>query len=97
MLKNRTAKLERGAHFCSSSLRSETKMAKIIHEKSKCIGCGSCVALCPEFFEMDEGGKAHLKDSKLNSKTEIEELEISKEGCEKEAVDVCPVKCIKIV
>ena len=69
---------------------------KIILEKSKCIGCGSCIALCPKFFEIDEEGKAHLKKSEFDSKIEEETLEVSKVGCAEEAIEVCPVQCIKI-
>ena len=70
---------------------------KIILGKSKCIGCGSCVALCPKFFEIDEEGKARLKGAQFDSKTEKETLEISKPECAKEAAEVCPVQCIKVL
>lgn len=33
---------------------------KIDHEK--CIMCGSCVALCPEVFEMKDDGTVDVKD-----------------------------------
>jgi ferredoxin len=69
---------------------------KIILDKVKCIGCGSCVALCPKFFEMDEENKAHLKNSELDNKTNKETLEVSKPECAEETLDVCPVECIKI-
>jgi len=69
---------------------------KIIHEKEKCIGCGSCVALCPEFWEIGEDGKAHLLNSKTNQKTGDYELEIKEVACNQEAADICPVQCIKI-
>jgi len=69
---------------------------KIIHEKDKCIGCGSCAMVCSKYWKMDEHGKAHLIDSKLNKKTQIETLEIKKLGCNKEAADVCPVQCIRM-
>jgi len=69
---------------------------KIILEKEKCIGCGSCVALCPKFFELKEDGKAHLKGSQADKKSESDELEIKEADCSKEAVEVCPVQCIKI-
>lgn len=29
-------------------------------DRDKCIGCGSCVALCPECFELDEEGKSQV-------------------------------------
>jgi len=69
---------------------------KVILDKVKCIGCGSCVALCPKFFEMSEEGKAHLKNSELDNKTNKETLEISKPECVEEALEVCPVESIKI-
>lgn len=69
---------------------------KIIHEKSKCIGCGTCVSLCPKYFEMGENGKVHLKGSKVDEKTEKEELKIKEIGCVQGAADACPVHCIYI-
>lgn len=72
-------------------------MAKIIHERKKCIGCGSCVALCPKFWQMEEDGKSHLKGSKTDSKTGNEELKIKKIECNQEAADSCPVQIIRIV
>ncbi len=68
-------------------------MAKIIVEREKCIGCGTCAAVCGRFFEMLDTGKAHVKESK--KKGENEELEIEQVGCAKEAVEQCPVECIK--
>ncbi len=67
---------------------------KIILEKSKCIGCGTCAALCEKFFELAEDGKSHLKGAEINP--EKEELEIKEQGCAKEAVEACPVQCIRI-
>ncbi len=59
-------------------------MFKIKQDLEKCIGCGSCVAVCDN-WEMREDGKAHPK------KTELEEI-----GCNKEAKEICPVECIEI-
>ncbi len=72
-------------------------MAKIVHDKEKCIGCGSCVALCPKYWEMAENGKANLLNSKLSQKSGNFELEASKLECNQEAVDSCPVQCISII
>ena len=48
-----------------------------------CIGCGSCVALCPEVFELRNDEKAWV---------------IAQDKCDtcdcQEAVDVCPVQAI---
>lgn len=57
---------------------------KIEHDKNVCIGCGACASVCPDNWEM-KGDKAHPK------KTELDD-----EGCNNEAVNVCPVQCIKI-
>lgn len=72
---------------------------RIILERSKCISCGSCAAVCPDFWEMAEDGKSHLKGSKEDPKTGDEELEIDKDkkGCNQEAADICPVQIIHIV
>lgn len=73
-------------------------MAKVLHFKKDCIGCGACVAIAPDFWEMDEEGFAQLKNS-----VQVEdhfELEISSEedkAMMQEAVDVCPVGIIKLV
>ena len=70
---------------------------KIVHERQKCIGCGSCVALCPKYWEIAEDGKAKILNSKVNSETGNEELEINKIECNQEAADICPVQIIRII
>jgi ferredoxin len=67
---------------------------KVILDKENCIGCGSCAATCPDHWELDGNGKAHLKDSKLEDGKEVKEIE--EEGCNGQARDMCPVKVIKI-
>ena len=61
-------------------------MVKIEQDHEKCIGCGNCVAACPENWEMGDDGKASPK------KTEVDEV-----GCNKEAAEGCPVECIKVI
>ncbi len=53
-------------------------MVKI--DTEKCIGCGTCAAVCGEVFEMD-GDKAKVKAQK-------------DVPCVKEAIDTCPVDAI---
>lgn len=72
-------------------------MPKIIHEREKCIGCGSCVALCPKFWEMSEDGKARLLNSNKISEKGDYELETDKIGCNQEAADTCPTQIIRII
>ena len=69
---------------------------KITLDKSKCIGCGSCVSLCPKFFELEKDGKSHLKGAKLDQTKQKEELEVEELGCLKEAAEICPVEAIQI-
>ena len=64
---------------------AKTKL-KIVQDREKCIGCGACVAVCPDNWFMDDDSKASPK------KTVIE-----KEGCNKQAAEACPVQIIKIV
>lgn len=68
-------------------------MAKIKLEREKCIGCGSCAALCAKCFEMAEDGKSHIKDA---VKQDIEELEVEKIDCAESATEACPAQCIHI-
>jgi len=59
-------------------------MAKVAVDQEKCIGCGSCVSICPKTFEMKDG-KAHPKKSDVKPLT-----------CEEEAMESCPVGAISI-
>lgn len=70
---------------------------KITQDHDKCIGCGSCVALCQKYWEMGDNGKAHLKGGTKNESTGTIELEVEKIGCNQDAVDGCPVEIIKII
>lgn len=71
-------------------------MAKIIYEREKCIGCGSCAALCPKYWEMAEDGKSKLLNSSQDAKTGNYELKTDKIECNQEAADACPVNIIHI-
>jgi len=67
---------------------------KITQERSKCIGCGSCVAVCPKYFDMADDGLADIKGGQTVG--ENMELEVEAAGCATEAVEICPVQIIKI-
>ncbi len=69
---------------------------KIIHEREKCIGCGSCAAICPKYWEMADDGKSDLLGAKIDSKNGNQELEIKEIECNQDAADSCPVQCIHI-
>lgn len=50
-------------------------------DKEKCIGCGTCVALCEAVFELGDDGKAYVKEQK-------------NEKCVDEAIESCPTEAI---
>jgi len=54
--------------------------------KEKCIGCGLCVSVCPDVFELGDDGKSQVKKG------------ASCEGkdCCKEAAEGCPVDAITV-
>jgi len=71
-------------------------MAKIKLEREKCIGCGSCQAICPKYFELIDDGKSHIKGANPPAGGAIEELEVEKIECAEAVVEACPVQCIHI-
>ena len=54
-------------------------------DEDTCIGCGACVAICPEVYELGDDGKSHVKNP---------------DGCNKcdcqASADSCPVAAIII-
>ena len=70
---------------------------KIIHRKKDCIGCGACAAICPDFWEMDNEGMAHLKGSTVVDENLEREIATEEEKASaQEAIDVCPVNVISL-
>ncbi len=67
---------------------------KIVHDRSGCIGCGACAAVCDKFWGMGPDGKSELKGSK--QKGESFELDVDDVGCNQDAADACPVNVIHI-
>jgi ferredoxin len=57
---------------------------KVFINEEECIGCGSCVELCPEIFRMNED----------KEKAEVTQPDGGSEECIEEAMDTCPVSCI---
>jgi ferredoxin len=65
--------------------RREGKMGKKVYiETEECIGCESCVELCPEVFGFDEDAE----------KAFVIMAEGGSEECIDEAIETCPVECI---
>jgi ferredoxin len=59
-------------------------MAKVTVDAATCVGCGLCEQLCPDVFQVQGDGLAHVKaDSSATCNL-------------KEVADQCPVSAIKI-
>jgi ferredoxin len=56
-------------------------------DKDLCMGCGVCVDVCPEVFEMGDDGKAQTKVDSVPTE--------AKNSC-RDAADQCPVSAITI-
>jgi ferredoxin len=70
---------------------------KILHNYDECISCGACAAICPEFWEMDDEGIAHLKESvKVDNHWELIITTEDSKARNQEAAEACPVDIIKI-
>lgn len=53
--------------------------------QNACIGCGTCVSLCGDVFELSDDNKSRV----------INGVDYPKhEDCIKEAIEVCPVQAI---
>jgi len=59
-------------------------MAKITIDSSTCVGCGLCVNLCPDCFELTDEGVAKVKAEDCSS-------------CDvKDIASQCPVNAINV-
>ncbi len=67
---------------------------KVVVERDKCTSCGSCEDLCPELFELDEGGITHIIGSERVENND--ELEMKEENCSVDAAESCPVMIIHV-
>lgn len=59
---------------------------EVVLVQEECIGCETCVELCPQVFAFDqEAVKAYVLEGVSGE-----------EPCVEEAVDACPVSCISV-
>jgi len=78
--------------------QKSTKKFILKHDKPNCIGCAACNAVSPDFWTMNDDGKADIKGGKI-LEDETQELEIEEKNFEinKEAAESCPVEVIHII
>ena len=60
---------------------------KVCVDPGLCSGCGPCVDICPEAFELNEEGVATVK---------LDEIPVELQDACKEAADSCPTEAISI-
>ena len=60
-------------------------MAKVTVDVSTCVGCGLCEQSCPEVFQVQGDGVAHLK-AQFCASCNLQEI-----------ADSCPVNSIKVI
>lgn len=70
---------------------------KVIHDRNGCIGCGACVAVCPDCWEMGDDGKSNLKGAKRGAEGEELMCDDKKKECNMSAAQACPVNVIHII
>ncbi len=58
-------------------------MSKPVVDQDLCVGCGLCIQVCPDVFELKSDGKAYV-----TSGANYED------DCVQDAVDQCPVGAI---
>lgn len=64
---------------------------KVSIDQTKCVACGSCVAICPEVFEMKEDGTVNVKSEYIGK-----DIPQEFEAKVREAHDMCPSTAIVI-
>jgi ferredoxin len=57
---------------------------KVVIEIEECVGCETCVELCPDVFTFDED----------EQKAHVAKEEGGDEACIDEAIETCPTQCI---
>lgn len=73
-------------------------MHKIIHYRNKCIGCGVCHEMQPEFWRMSKkDGKATLVKSVGKKEVFILPITNTHAVRSQEIAAACPVRIIKVI
>jgi ferredoxin len=71
-------------------------MKTVFHNRAKCIGCGQCVSVCPEYWYIAEDGKAALRNSVQKKDVFVGKIDNFDSKLMAKAVEQCPVNIITI-
>ncbi len=69
---------------------------KVKINQEECIGCGSCMAVCGEVFEINNKNKAIIKGTMTDENKDGSNEGETDNQCAKEAADICPVQVIEV-
>lgn len=56
---------------------------EVFVDQDICIGCGLCVSIVPEVFQLNDAGVSEVHNQAASSEAKVQE-----------AIDSCPVNCI---
>jgi len=74
-----------------------TKKYQLYIDRDKCIGCGTCVSLMPEIFDMDDAdGLVRAENSKSEKGYFILEIDEGQLKEFEQLVDSCPTGVFRI-
>lgn len=66
-------------------------MEKVVVNKENCIGCGACMALASDVFEIGDDGLAQTKEENI-----LDQMNEELKSDVMDAVDGCPTSAIHI-
>jgi len=71
-------------------------MVKVLINRAECVSCGTCVDVCPAFFELGEEDTLSqvVEAYRTEGKPEQGEAPQDLEDCVAGAADLCPVQVI---
>lgn len=69
---------------------------KIVYDRNKCIGAGTCVELAPDTWELDDEGKAKMLKSSFGQ-AELDKQVKAAKSCPAHAISIVDASGKKIV
>ena len=71
-------------------------MAKVTLKRAECIGCGACVAVDGDLWEMGEDNKTNLKGGTDNNGVFEKDIDDSAVEKAKDSAESCPINIITV-